>query len=78
MLAGAAPDPALADLAERDQLVLVSKDEDFLRQRRPDRFAFLWIRCGNASNRALFAWLEPRWPEIDRLLLAGERLIEAR
>lgn len=27
---------------------------------------------------ALFAWLEPRWPEIERLLRDGERLIEVR
>lgn len=78
VLAGAAPDRDLADHAERFGLILLSKDEDFLRLRLPDRFALVWVRCGNTTNRALFAWLERRWPEIERLLLAGERFIEAR
>jgi predicted nuclease of predicted toxin-antitoxin system len=38
----------------------------------------LWLRCGNASNRALLAWLEPRWDQVARLLRNGERLVEVR
>ena len=74
----AATDRVIADLAERAGYVLVSKDEDFVVLRLPDRFALLWIRIGNASNRALVAWMEPLWPEIERLLISGQRLVEAR
>jgi predicted nuclease of predicted toxin-antitoxin system len=74
----AATDGAIADRAARDGLVLVSKDEDFVVLRLPDRFALLWLRVGNATNRALLAWLEPRWPEVERLLTSGERFVEVR
>lgn len=58
--------------------MLVSKDEDFVTLRLPDRFAFLWLRCGNAKNRVLIAWLGARWPQIEVMLESGERFIEAR
>ena len=73
-----ASDVGIAARAEAGGAVLVSKDEDFLTLRLPDRFAFLWLRCGNATNRALIAWLDPRWPEIERLLTGGERFVEVR
>lgn len=74
----ASSDAEIAARAEADGAVLVSKDEDFVTLRLPDRFAFLWLRCGNASNRALAAWLEPRWGQIAALLLRGERFVEVR
>jgi predicted nuclease of predicted toxin-antitoxin system len=73
-----APDAAVARRAEADGAVLVSKDEDFLLLRYPDRFAFLWLRCGNATNRRLAAWLEERWERVEALLEAGERLVEVQ
>ncbi|WP_380879118.1 hypothetical protein ACFB49_20490 [Sphingomonas sp. DBB INV C78] len=78
VLPGATPDAIIAEHAEAAGLVLVTKDDDFLALRLPDRFVLLWLRCGNASNRALIAWLEPRWSEIEKLFAAGERLIEVR
>ena len=74
----AASDDEIAARAEADGAVLVSKDEDFLTLRLPDRFAFLWLRCGNATNRALAGWLEARWEQIEGLLQQGERLVEVR
>jgi predicted nuclease of predicted toxin-antitoxin system len=74
----AATDIEIAERAEADGSVLVSKDEDFITLRLPDRFAFLWLRCGNATNRALSIWLEPRWHQIEALLARGERFVEAR
>lgn len=74
----AASDVEIAVRAEADDAVLVSKDEDFVLLRLPDRFAFLWLRCGNATNRALVMWLEPRWGRIKVLLEYGERLVEVR
>ncbi|UYY59947.1 DUF5615 family PIN-like protein [Sphingomonas sp. S2-65] len=72
----AASDADIAARAEADGAVLVSKDEDFVTLRLPDRFAFVWLRCGNATNRALLAWLEARWDQVQRLLAASERYIE--
>lgn len=74
----AASDAEIAARAEADAAVLVSKDEDFVTLRLPDRFAFLWLRCGNASNRALVAWFDPRWAQIEALLMSGERFVEVR
>ena len=74
----AASDRDIAARAEADGSVLVSKDEDFLTLRLPDRFAFLWLRCGNATNRALAEWLEARWERIEALLGDGERFVEVR
>ena len=74
----AASDTEIADRAEADGAVLVSKDEDFVTLRLPDRFVFLWLRCGNATNRALTAWLELRWDQIEALLAQGERFVEVR
>ena len=74
----AAPDTEIAARAEVDGAMLVSKDEDFVTLRPPDRFAFLWLRCGNATNRALAEWLGVRWPQIEAMLESGERFIEAR
>lgn len=48
----AASDDEIAARAEADDAVLVSKDEDFVTPRLPDRYALLWLRCGNATNRA--------------------------
>ena len=75
---GGASDNSIADLVEADGAVLISKDEDFLVLRHPDRFVFLWLRCGNATNRALAEWLESRWERIEALISAGERMIEVR
>jgi predicted nuclease of predicted toxin-antitoxin system len=73
-----ASDIEIAALAERTGAVLVSTDDDFLALRLPARFPFVWLRCGNATNLALFAWLQPRWYEIERLLEAGELMVEVR
>lgn len=74
----AAGDAEIAARAEADGAVLVSKDEDFVTLRLPDRFAFVWLRCGNATNRALAGRLEARWGRVEVLLGEGERFVEVR
>lgn len=74
----AASDAEIAARAEADGAVLISKDEDFVTLRLPDRFAFVWLRCGNATNRALLVWLEARWEQVEWLLAAGECFVEVR
>lgn len=73
-----ATDHEVAESASATSAILVTKDADFSALRLPDRYALLWLRCGNASNRALMAWLTPRWKVVDRLLSDGERFVEVR
>lgn len=73
-----ATDRALANHAERTNSIMVTKDEDFVILQFDHRFTLLWLRCGNATNRALLTWLAPRWGEIERLLSAGEQFVEVR
>jgi len=77
-LSVSAADAVIADHCEANALILITKDEDFLTLRLPDRFNLLWLRCGNATNRALSAWLEARWPTIEQMLDGGEKVVEAR
>ena len=61
-------------------VVIVTKDEDFPLRAWVSRAApaIEWLRIGNASRRALFAWLEPLLPEIESRLDSGERIVEVR
>lgn len=74
----AASDHAIALHVEATGSILISKDADFVLFRLPDRFAFVWMRCGNATNRMLQDWLATRWPQVVDLLEAGERFVEVR
>lgn len=58
--------------------MIVSKDEDFPQRVLSAQAApqVLWLRVGNTSNRALREWLQPLWPDIERSLAAGERVVE--
>jgi predicted nuclease of predicted toxin-antitoxin system len=73
---GGASDADIASYAQSAGAVLISKDEDFLYLRLLYPFPFLWLRCGNATSAALGIWLEERWPRVEKLLAAGETLIE--
>lgn len=57
-----ADDSAVAALARARGWVVMTKDRDFgalgCRSVR--------LRCGNATNRRLIAWLEPRWSDVVR------------
>ena len=75
---GGASDIGIAERAVLDNAYIVTKDEDFLVLRLPDRFGLIWIRIGNATTRNLISWLDLRWKQVDALLISGERLIELR
>jgi predicted nuclease of predicted toxin-antitoxin system len=62
---GGAADAEIAAHAESEGATLISKDEDFLILRQPDRFGLLWLRCGNTTDRALGLWLEERWERVE-------------
>jgi predicted nuclease of predicted toxin-antitoxin system len=58
--------------------VILTKDEDFAARSAQATLApiIVWLRVGNATNRALFTWLEPRLPGIVRFIEQGSRLVE--
>lgn len=77
-LTGAA-DVAIWAEAMRDDAVIVSRDEDFVRLLRHRGGARLvWIRIGNCTNPALLTTIQENWPAIRRRLTDGDRLIELR
>ncbi len=71
-------DAAIWDMARRDGCVIVTKDRDFAiwAAARRDGPQVVWVRLGNATSRNLFAWLDPRWPEIEGRLDEGVHLVE--
>ena len=60
--------------------VILTKDEDFADRAAREHSApvIVWLRVGNATNRALLLWLAPRWPQVLAQLEQGHRLIEVR
>lgn len=66
--------------AEMNDLVIITKDEDFARRVQATATGpfVVWLRMGNTSNPALRAWLLPRMPQIVSLLQQGTRLVEIR
>ena len=75
-----AKDAAIWSYALQNNGVILTKDEDFAERcmASPQAPVVVWLRIGNASRRALIAWLEPRLPEIEARLEQGEKLIEVR
>jgi predicted nuclease of predicted toxin-antitoxin system len=68
-------DREIADYAEREGAIVITKDDDFTTLRLPDRFQLLWLRCGNFSNRRLRAWLWEQWDEVEARLERGARFV---
>jgi predicted nuclease of predicted toxin-antitoxin system len=75
-----AEDTAIRAVAQRENWVVITKDEDFTEQvlGRGQGPQVVWLRIGNCTNRALFAWLEPLWPAILRQLETGAHVIEVQ
>ena len=78
VLGGETADVIVAQFAREAARVIVTKDEDFTLLHSTEGLQILWLRIGNASNRNLSSWLEPRWEEIVTALAAGEAIIEVR
>ena len=73
-------DGSIENFSTASDWVVVTKDEDILERAlgRKDSARVVWLRIGNSTNQALFAWLEPLWPEVVRQLEQGQRIIEVR
>jgi predicted nuclease of predicted toxin-antitoxin system len=77
---GDADDSPIWTYALAHQAVIVTKDEDFQHRTRQSKVGpvIVWLRIGNTSRRALLEWFEPLMPQLEALILEGERLIEVR
>ena len=73
-----AEDEDVWHMANEQNMVIITKDEDFARRIRlgePEP-AILWLRLGNATNRILTQWLAGAWPDAINALQSGEKLVE--
>jgi predicted nuclease of predicted toxin-antitoxin system len=75
-----AADSAVWDFAMVEGAAILTKDEDFAarRLREANGPVVVWLRVGNCSRAALVRWLVPLVGSIQRLVEAGETLIEVR
>ena len=76
VLPGETPDRRIAAFAAGSARILITKDDDFSFRHWQEGLRVVWLRIGNATNRALVTWLAPRWPHIEQALFDGERLVE--
>lgn len=73
-------DVKIGAYAAKAGMIVVTKDEDFATMRRLSARApkVIWVRIGNATNRALRMRIQPLMAEILAALAAGEEIIEVR
>jgi predicted nuclease of predicted toxin-antitoxin system len=77
----ASDDRNIWQLAKDEQLVIVTKDEDFaLMADRdgPTAPRVIWVRIGNCRKAALLAAFASVLPDLRRLLAEGKAVIEIR
>lgn len=77
---GSASDAEIWRLASEQNLVIISKDEDFfyLASAPGASARLIWIRLGNCRTKVLLEVFERLWPRIELALNEGERVIEVR
>lgn len=75
-----ATDPEIWRYCGENGLVLISKDDDFVRlATEPGSHArFIWVRMGNCRNADLLTTIDRVWHQVRTALDAGDRLIEIR
>ena len=75
-----ATDTEIWSYADRNDCVVISKDEDFLYRANMSgaKARFVWIRFGNCRKQAFLAAVESLWEKVEARLNAGDRVIELR
>jgi predicted nuclease of predicted toxin-antitoxin system len=75
-----AEDTEIWELAKRDSLVIISKDDDFAKRSKQVKAApvVVWVRVGNIRNKALIDWFRKLLPQVIELIKQGNVLIEIR
>ena len=77
---GKASDTEIWRYANENELVVISKDEDFfyLASGEETKARLVWVRFGNCRTSVLLAAVERLWPRVEQSLKAGDRVIELR
>ncbi len=75
-----AKDPEIFDRARAAEVIVLTKDHDFLEllRRRGPPPRILWLSAGNSSNARGRSLLSRSWPKLCALFDAGEALVELR
>lgn len=73
-----ADDDSIWNHAATQNLVIITKDEDFARRvwQTSQGPAVVWLRIGNCSNRALLEHLMPLLEDIVERIHLGDRIVE--
>ena len=74
-----ASDKEIWELAQKDNWILISKDEDFFHLvKQQPKVQLIWVRKGNSRTGSLLAAFETLWTTLEEALKAGEHVIEMR
>lgn len=76
-----ASDREIWDYARKENLVIVTKDDDFrilANQQRSTPPQVVWVRLGNCRKQALLAAFDSVLPELLKALAAGDAIVELR
>ncbi|MDZ7772228.1 MAG: DUF5615 family PIN-like protein [Balneolaceae bacterium] len=73
-----AEDPKIFKRAQKAQVVVMSKDHDFVRlvTKHGPPPQVIWIRCGNTSNAKMREILSSSLSKVIELLESGENVVE--
>jgi len=72
-------DRAIWRYAAANDLVIITKDEDFFNLATASPVArLIWVRSGNSRKRPLLESFKKLWPYVLDRLNAGDRIIELR
>lgn len=71
-------DSEIWDFAMREEMVIITKDEDFqvrasVTQHHP---VIIWVRIGNCSKKTLLEFFKRKWKKMESELENGATLIE--
>ena len=75
-----AKDSAIWKYATENSLVVIAKDEDFLRHaiQANAKTSFVWVRLPNCRNQVLLEAFDKALPAIIAALESGQRVVELR
>jgi predicted nuclease of predicted toxin-antitoxin system len=73
-----ATDPEIFEEAKKADVVVMSKDDDFIQliEQRGIPPTFIWVTCGNTSNARMREILSTTLPKAKELLESGENVVE--
>ena len=73
-----ATDPEIFEEAKKADVVVMSKDDDFIQliEQRGIPPKFIWVTCGNTSNARMREILSTTLPKAKELLESGENIVE--